>query len=153
MGGKSMTPKEYFKQAYRLDKIIDSMVQEVNELRSLVTSIQSPQYGERVQTSRDTEARFVKSLMKIQEFETRIDTKIDHLVALKKQISETISRVPNPDEQLVLRHRYLLGQTWEQVSEELHADPTTIYRWHLKALKNVVLPEDIILINERSEMQ
>ncbi|MFV0441856.1 MAG: hypothetical protein ACK5LV_11310 [Lachnospirales bacterium] len=43
-----MTPKEYLKQAYRLDKIIDSMVQEVEELSALASAIQSPQFGERV---------------------------------------------------------------------------------------------------------
>lgn len=146
MGGKSMTPKEYLKQAYRLDKIIDSMVKEVEELRSLSSAIQSPQFGERVQTTRDNEAKFVKNLYKIEEFEETINYKIDRLIDLKKQMSEVISSVSNPDEQLVLRHRYLLGQTWEQISDELVADPTTIYRWHKKALNSLELPNDIIVI-------
>lgn len=141
-----MTPKEYFKQAYRLDKIIDSMILEVDELRSLCSSIQSPQYGERVQTSKDNEARFVKVLIKIEEQETKINAKVDHLINLKKQISEVISTVTNPDEQLVLRHRYLLGETWESIGEVLLADERTIRRWHSKALRQVVLPKELIKI-------
>lgn len=143
-----MTPKEYFKQAYKLDTIINDLLQEVDELRALSTSIQSPQFGERVQTTKDNEAKFVKNLMKIESFEEKINSRIDRLIDLKKQMSEVIGRVPNPDEQSVLRHRYLFGKTWEQVSDDLYADPTTIYRWHMKALKNVTLPKDIILINE-----
>lgn len=141
-----MTPKEYLKQAYRLDKIIDSMVQEVEELRTLASAIQSPQFGERVQTTRDNEAKFVKNLYKIEEFEERINHKIDYLIDLKKQMSEVISSVSNPDEQLVLRHRYLLGETWEKIGDILHADERTIRRWHFKALKQVVIPKDAIKI-------
>jgi hypothetical protein len=143
-----MKAKEYLKQAYRLDKIIASMVMELEGMKLTVDSVQSPSFGERVQTSRDNEARFVKKLYKIEEFEERLSGKIDHLLSLKNQISEVIGNIKNQDEQLVLRHRYLFGHTWEQISEELYADPTTIYRWHLKALKNVVLPDDIILINK-----
>ena len=148
-----MTAKEYLKQAYRLDKIIRSMIQEVEELKSLATSIRSPQYGEKVQTTINQDAPYQKTLEKVWQFEQKMDEQICLWVALKEQIAEVISGVKNPNEQLVLRHRYILEQTWEEISEQLMADPVTIYRWHLKALKNVQLPENIISIKRCNEMQ
>ena len=36
--------------------------------------------------------------------------------------------------------------TWEQIGDELHADRTTVYRWHNSAVNHVKLPENPIQI-------
>jgi len=36
--------------------------------------------------------------------------------------------------------------TWEQIGDELHADRTTVFRWHNAALKHITLPEEPITI-------
>lgn len=51
-----MTAKEYLSQAYRLDQRINSNIEEVTMLREMANSISSPSWGEKVQTSRSTEA-------------------------------------------------------------------------------------------------
>lgn len=51
-----MTAKEYLSQAYRLDQRINSNIEEVTMLREMASSISSPSWGEKVQTSRSTEA-------------------------------------------------------------------------------------------------
>ena len=43
-----MTPKEYFKQAYRLDKRIDSQVVKLGELRALAGCAQTVSYEEKI---------------------------------------------------------------------------------------------------------
>ena len=143
-----MTAKEYLKQSYFLDENIASLLEEVAVLKAMLTSIQSPKYGERVQTSKTNEASFVKLVGSIAEFESRIHERVGQQIKLKKQISELISTLTSLEEQLVLRHRYVLGKTWEKIAADLFADATTIYRWHLKALNNFRLPEDAIIINK-----
>lgn len=143
-GEYPMTPKEYLKQAYRLDMLIKAMNQEIEELRRLSTTVQSLQYGERVQTSRNTEARFVKILFRIEEYEEQIAKKMDQHVKLKKQISEVINAIDNPDEKLVLHLRYIQGETWESIGETLFVDERTVRRWHSKALNKITLPDDAI---------
>ena len=81
-----MTAKEYLSQAYRLDQRINSNIEEVTMLREMASSISSPSWGEKVQTSRSTEAPFVRSLEKIMDLEDTINKEIDTLVCLKKQI-------------------------------------------------------------------
>ena len=55
-----MTAKEYLSQAYRLDQRIDSNIAEITRLREMACGISSPSWEEKVQTSRNTDAPFVK---------------------------------------------------------------------------------------------
>ena len=55
-----MKAKEYLHQAYRLDKRIQSNIEEMERLRELSTSVSSPSWGERIQTQRHTDALFVR---------------------------------------------------------------------------------------------
>ena len=141
-----MTNKEYLRQAYRLDQKINSDIEEVTRLREMASSISSPVLGDKVQTSRNGEAPFVRSIEKILMLEEKIDREIDLLVDLKSQMRDVIAAVPDTDERMVLRYRYIHNLTWEQIGNELNADARTIRRWHGSALVNVVLPDDPIKI-------
>ena len=141
-----MTAKEYLSQAYRLDQRINSNIEEISRLQEMASSISSPTWGEKVQSSRNTEAPFVRCLEKIVDLEETINSEIDTLVCLKKQIRTVIEAVPNTDERLVLRYRYIHNCTWEQIGNELNADARTIRRWHGEALLKVKVPQDAIKI-------
>lgn len=88
-----MKVKEYLGQAYRLDQRINSDIEELGKLREMSSSISSPTWEERVQTSRNTDAPFVRSVFKIMELEDKINAEIDNLVELKKQIRTVIDEV------------------------------------------------------------
>lgn len=141
-----MTPKEYLRQAYRLDQKINSDLDEVNSLREMASSVSSPQLGERVQTSRNTDAPFVRCLEKIMDLEEKINKEVELLVELKKEIRSVITTVEDTDERLVLKYRYVHNYTWEQIGNELHADARTVRRWHGKALLHVIMPDNPITI-------
>ena len=95
-----MTPKEYLKQAYRLDHRINSDLAELGRLREMSTSISSPSLGEKVQTNRNTDAPFVKCLERIYALEEKINEEIDLLVNLKEEIRSVIDMVSNTDERM-----------------------------------------------------
>ena len=141
-----MNAKEYLHQAYRLDNRINSDLEELARLRELSVSISSPAIAERVQSSRSKEAPFVKCFLKIRDLEEKINSEIDQLVDLKDEIRSVIDRVKDPDEQMVLRYRYINGMSWEQIGEELSVDRTTVYRWHNMALHHVILPDESLRI-------
>ena len=141
-----MTAKEYLRQAYRLDQRISSDLEEVASLREMSASVSSPQLTERVQTSRNTDAPFVRALEKIMDLEERINKEIDLLMELKKEIRAVITTVEDTDERMVLKYRYVHNYTWEQIGNELHADARTVRRWHGKALQHVIMPENPITI-------
>jgi len=141
-----MTSKEYLRQAYRLDLRINSDIEEVARLRDMATSITSPVLGDKVQTSRNGDAPFVRSIEKILMLEEKINGEIDTLVDLKEQMRGVIEAVPDTDERMVLRYRYVHNLTWEQIGTEMNADARTVRRWHGSALLHVVLPENPIKI-------
>ena len=141
-----MTAKEYLHQAYRLDHKINSDIGELGRLREMSAAISFPQFGDRVQTARNTDAPFLRCLDKIYELEEKINAEIDLFVDLKKEIRTVIEKVENTDEQMVLRYRYIHNMTWEDIGDELHADKSTIRRWHSAALSHVAIPENPIII-------
>ena len=141
-----MTPKEYLKQAYRLDHRINSDIAELGRLREMSTSISSPSLGEKVQTNRNTDAPFVKCLERIYSLEEKINEEIDLLVNLKEEIRSVIDMVSNTDERMVLRYRYIHNYTWEQIGDVLGADSRTVRRWYGQALGHVTLPENLLKI-------
>jgi hypothetical protein len=98
-----MTPKEYLKQAYRLDQKINSDIAEAARLREMASSVGSPGFEAHCNPNRPTEASFVRCLERVWELEQKINTEIDKLVDLKEQIRTVIDKVENPDEQMVLR--------------------------------------------------
>ena len=108
--------------------------------------ISSPALGDRVQTSRPTEAPFVRSVEKILTLEKTINAEIDLLVSLKEQMRGVIAAVPDTDERMVLCYRYIHNLTWEQISDELDESVSTVKRRHKSALEHVVLPKNLIQI-------
>lgn len=141
-----MRVKEYLHQAYRLDHRINSDIEEMTRLREMATSVSSPVFGDKVQTSHIGEAPFVRCVEKIMALEAQINAEIDTLVDLKEQIRAVIDKVPDTDERMVLRYRYVHNYTWEQIGNELNADKSTVRRWHGNALLHAEMPENPIVI-------
>ena len=141
-----MTVKEYLRQAYRLDYRIDSDISEMERLREMACSIGAPAFEEHYDPNHPTEAPFIRALEKVWKLEEKINAEIDRLVDLKAQMRGVIEAVSDPDERMVLRYRYIHNMTWEKIGDVLHADRTTVYRWHNTAIRHVVLPDDPIQI-------
>lgn len=135
-----MTNKEYLNQAYRLNERINSNLKEIDELRALAVSIGSPTMGERVSGSHSTEAPFARAIMKIDELEHKLDAEIDRLIDLKAEISNAIKTVQNPDEEILLRYRYINCYGWNKICALMSVSQRTVHRIHASALKNFVIP-------------
>ena len=136
-----MTVKEYLHQAYRLDHRIDSDIAEMERLRGMACSVSSPGFEEHYNPNRPTDAPYVRSLEKVWELQKKVDDEIDRLVDLKEQMRGVIGAVPDIDEQLVLRYRYLDDCTWEEISRMLNVSLRTVHRIHGSALQNFSVPD------------
>lgn len=136
-----MTAKEYLNQARRLDQLIDINICELNYWQDLSRKISSSNFEQNYSSNRNIVPPFVKCLGKIDELQKEVNSDIDRLVDLREQIKLSIKSVRNTNERMVLQLRYINGQTWEAIAEELHADRSTVIRWHGKALYNFVMPQ------------
>ena len=99
-----MTVKEYLHQAYRLDQRIKSDTLEAQNLREMAGSVSGLRYDvDRVQTSKNTDAPFVRALERLWELENKVADELALLSDLKKQIREVIETVPDTDERMKCR--------------------------------------------------
>lgn len=135
-----MKAKEYLQQAYRLNELIDSDAHELERLRDLAGRISSPNFGERVQSSRNLDAPFVKYLGDIMEMEEKIQKELCRLVVLKKQILAALENMSDREERLLLTYRYLNNESWEQIAVDLSVSMSTVHRIHASALRNFPVP-------------
>lgn len=131
-----MTAKQYLRQAYRLNELINSDIQELEQLKALSRSISSPNLSGMPSGSRKQEAPFVNAVIKIVDLEKVIDAEIDRFVDLKKEIRDKLFQIKDKNERLILQNRYLLFHTWEQIAEELNFTPQWVQEIHKRALKN-----------------
>lgn len=135
-----MTAKQYLRQAYRLNELINSDIQELEQLKALSRSISSPNLSGMPSGSRKQEAPFANAVMKIVDLEKVIDAEIDRFVDLKKEIRTVISTAEDNSQQLCLKLRYLQFLKWESVATEMDLSLKQVHRIHNEALQAIKLP-------------
>lgn len=139
-----MTAKEYLRQAYLLDRFIESNIKTLEDLKLMRTTIQGCSYDERVGSNpnRNIEAPFIRTIEKIWELEDEINEQICQQVSLHREINEAIDQLEDPAERLVLKYRYLNGMEWENIAREMSVSYRTVHRINASALKNFKVPEE-----------
>lgn len=135
-----MTPKEYLNQAKHLDALINYRLRELDYWWDLSGRVSGSNFEPHYNPNRPTEAPFVKVIEKIDELEREIEDKIRRLMILKDEISTAIDKLESPDEQMVLRYRYLDRCSWEEIEHTMHVSKSTVHRLHGSALQNFVVP-------------
>ena len=137
-----MTPKEYLKQTDGLNQHIRLLVSEVEELRMLSTSVSAVRYDtEKVNNgTKNTEAPFVRCLIKIATLEEKINASVDRLVELKMKISDAIDTLESVDERILLRARYVYGKSWEEIANQMKFSVRSVHRIHASALQHFDVP-------------
>lgn len=137
-----MQAKQYLKQAYRLNDLINSDLEELDELRIFSESISSPNLsGMPSSGTRNVEPTFARAIDKIIDLENHINEEIIRLVDLKKEIRSVINAVIDGDEKLLLKYRYINFCTWDDICVKMNVSIRTAHRIHAAALENVKVPE------------
>ena len=135
-----MTAKEYLNQAYWLDRRIDSKLEQLSALRDMATKTTAVMDGEVVSHTRNVHS-LQDVIAKIMDMQVEINTDIDALVDLKRDIMRTIKEIENPEYQTLLELRYLCFKRWEEISVMMNYNLRHIYRLHDEALEKVIVPD------------
>lgn len=137
-----MNAKQYLKQAYRLNELIESNKQELEDLNLLSSSLPGIDYSkDRVQTSSSGNAGYTNIVDKIVDLEKAIKADIEKLLSLKLEIRTVINAVQDNEERLLLKCRYLNFMSWENICDRMNVSMRTAHRIHKIALENVEVPE------------
>lgn len=135
-----MTAKEYLSQAYRLDKRIDSKIEQLKSLNLLATKCTST-LSDMPKSQSAGNSRLEDTVVKIVDLQEEINKDIDSLVDLKRDIVRTIKSVQNPEYQIILELRYLCFKTWEEIAVQMNCSIDNVFKIRKNALKSVVIPE------------
>lgn len=137
-----MQAKQYLKQAYRLNELIQCNKQELDDLHLLSNSIPGIDYSkDKVQNSSSGDAGFTNIVMKIIDLEKAINADIEKMLSLKLEIRTVINSVKDNEEKLLLNLRYLNFLSWDDVCSEMNVSMRTAHRIHSTALAHVKVPE------------
>ena len=131
-----MNKKQYLKQGYRINLEIESKKEVLAELRANLDGLKAIQLSEKLQGGQiPSDNNIVNRMSKIIEMEKQITQLYDFQV----EFSEKIDKMKDPNEKLVLRYRYVLNLTWDQIADKMCYSLMNIHRIHKRALNNFKL--------------
>ena len=136
-----MTAKEYLEQIGKLEYKIQRMKERSEYYDQMSYSIPGQDFiRERVQTTPNYDAPFLKWLIKKDEIDREIEKKEEELKNLKAEILLQIESWGNEDYKNVIMLRYLKHWSWSRVAKASYCSIATVYRWHEAALELIVVP-------------
>lgn len=124
-----MNVKQWLMRARTLDREINSLLEEKQNVRDRILKITQSYTGNVVQATKDPH-----KFDRVVELELEIDRNIDELVRVKAEILNAISQLPDGRYREILRLRYLKGMTFEQIAVELHYSWRHVCTLHGRAL-------------------
>lgn len=134
-----MTTKDWFERSINLDKEINELLKEQQNLYEKVTGGGCGVGGEKVQTSKKnvTEDNFIK----LAEYSEMIDKRIDELYGIKEEIFEAINTLENTTMRVILISRYIGCKDLKDIAVELYYSEKQVQRLHDKALDQIDVPK------------
>jgi len=133
-----MTVKEYLGQAYRLDQRINSKIEHVSSLNDLATKCTST-ISDMPRSATPNNSRMEDIIVKIIDLQNKINSDIDRLVDLKREMVGIIKGVDNIECQTLLELRYLCFKTWEQIAVDMGYTTRNLHLLHKKALNQIII--------------
>lgn len=140
-----MNAKEYLSQAMYIDQRIDSKLEQIMKLRESATKATAT-LSDMPRPDSPNVQLMEETIVKIVDLEREINRDIDALVDLKAEARKVISKLDNPEQQLILEMRYLCYKSWAEIAEDLSFSESNVYKIHGEALKRIVLPETAHLL-------
>ncbi len=132
--------KDYLKQVEKLDKMIKNKILEVKQWKAIATgSVTSSNDAERVQSS-GNQQKMADAVCRYVALEAEIDSAIDKLIDTKKDVINTIEKLP-ATEYDVLHKVYIQYWTLEMVADDYkksYAWATSVHGRALKMVQNIL---------------
>lgn len=135
-----MTAKEYLEQIGRLEHKINCMKDRAEYYDRMSYSIPGQDFTrERVQTTPNYEAPFLKWLIKLDEIKREIAKKEEELKNLKAEALMKIEALDNEDYKCILIEKYFNHKNWDEIGKKIYMSRSTVKRWHENALLSMII--------------
>lgn len=136
--GESVNMKEYLSQAYRIDRMVKAKLEQVMALRELSANAAAT-LSDMPKPTAPNIHRMEDIICKMLDLESEINSDINALLDLKRDIMAAVRSVENEDCRTLLELRYLCFKSWIEIAEDLRFSKDHIFSLHRKALAAVRL--------------
>ena len=126
----------YLEQIEKLDVRITNKLIEQMQWKDIALGITANMGGERVQSSGSL-SKMADALNKCMDMEAEIDGLVDQLVAIKREVIQTIEKLDSPIEYNVLHMRYVQFKELQEIADHYGKEYGWATTTHGRALKNV----------------
>ena len=127
-----MTAKQYMNRVRRVDKEIKALDNLIQKTRDDMEKTTQKYDSDGSQSTKDPH-----KFDRLMELESLIDQKISDQLALKAETLETIGRLKDRRQRIVLTEYYLNMKTWEQVAVEINYSWRNVMNIHGHALQEI----------------
>lgn len=131
-----MTAKEYLNRAFLLDQRVNLKIEQIRRIRdlsekctSLITGMPKTKNGE--------QSRLEEAVCRIMDCENELNTDIDKLVDVKREITQAIDSVPDVALRTLLEMRYLCFKSWDDIAVEMFVSANHVFKMHRLALQYI----------------
>lgn len=128
--------KAYLSKIRLLDANINSKMNDLHALRTMVTNITSTISPVSV-SGCGSQDKLGNAVAKIVDLQNEINQKVDKYVDLKRDAIEVLEKVKDPEQLKVLHKRYFEYKSWERIACEMGYSYRNVLYIHGDALKSV----------------
>lgn len=126
----------YLEQVEKTDSIIKNKLIEQQQWRDIALGITANMEGERVQSS-GAQSKMADAVVKCVDMEAEIDSLVDKLIDLKKEVIQTIEQLHSPTQYNVLHMKYIQYKEFWEIADKYGKDYSWVTTLHGRALENV----------------
>ena len=126
--------KEYLERIKMMDAIVDSKLEELAMLKSMVKRI-PPVMNTTGGGAAGNQDKMSETIAKIVDLQEEINRDVDMVVNLKKDANELLAKIKRPEYYQVLHKRYVLFKSFEQIAMEMKYSYRGICYVHGRALQ------------------
>ena len=131
-----MKTKEYMQQAFFLDKRINSLMRQINNLWDQATNT-TQVISDMPRNPSGEISKMESRVVDICDLTDEIKKQTDKLKKLRKEMMVVVEEVPDPEYQLILQERYFEMLTWEDIASDINRSVRSAQLMHGKALEAV----------------
>ena len=130
-----MNAKEFLSRGINLERKVETITDQIEHYKSIVNKC-TVTYSDSPKSTTSS-YRLEDCTQKIMDLQSELCEAVADLVDVTCDIARTISKVENYDYEDLLVKRYVLGEPWEKIAEEMNYSEQHIHRLHGEALKKI----------------
>lgn len=130
-----MNAKEFLSRGINLERRVETITDQIEHYKSIVNKC-TVTYSDSPKSTTSS-YRLEDCTQKIMDLQSELCEAVADLVDVTCDIARTISKVENYDYEDLLVKRYVLGESWEKIAEEMNYSEQHIHRLHGEALKKI----------------